>query len=80
MIQKSPGRILSCINLEYIFSIYRFANLLKVGIYLNEKQRSIMVSVDFKLCLEYNYFILKKHLKLLSLKGVRKLEKYIFSR
>ena len=47
---------------------------------LIEKQRSIVVSVDFKLCLEYNYFILKKHLKLLSLKGVRKLEKYIFSR
>lgn len=35
VIQKSPGRILSCINLEYIFSIYRFANLLNVGNYDN---------------------------------------------
>ena len=52
--KKPLGMILSCLNLEYIFFIYRFANLLKVGIYLNEKQRSIVVSVDFKLCLEYN--------------------------
>ena len=35
VIQKSPGGILSCINLEYIFSIYRLANLLKVGNYIN---------------------------------------------
>lgn len=33
--KKPLGRILSCINLEYIFSIYRFANLLKVGNYDN---------------------------------------------
>lgn len=33
--QKTPGRILSCINLQYIFFIYRFANLLNVGYYDN---------------------------------------------
>lgn len=43
-----------------------------------ERERSIVVRVDFKLYLVYNYFLQKKHLELLSLKGVRKFEKYIF--